>query len=98
MGAVLLCRLLAGMLSITPTLPWSHEAFRANAPVNSSDTVCRFIDVMPLAYLVYFTFFGIILPLLLAMMALYSGVFHILRRCLRDSLSGDMEQQTYCTT
>uniref|UniRef100_A0A3B3QT76 G-protein coupled receptors family 1 profile domain-containing protein n=1 Tax=Paramormyrops kingsleyae TaxID=1676925 RepID=A0A3B3QT76_9TELE len=76
-------------------LPWSHKAFRANAPVNSSDMLCRFIDVIPLAYLVYFTFFGVILPPLLAMVVLYSGVFHILRRRLRDSLSRHMEQQTY---
>ncbi|XP_078026140.1 adenosine receptor A1-like [Epinephelus lanceolatus] len=76
------CWLLAVPMSFSPMLGWyNHETLAAS--VNSA-TVCRFIDVIPMSYLVYFSFFLCTLPPLLVMTVLYGYIFCNIRESLRD--------------
>ncbi|XP_031592523.1 adenosine receptor A1-like [Oreochromis aureus] len=71
------CWLAAVPLSFTPMFGWhKNETF--------SITTCRFIDVIPMSYLVYFNFFLCSLTPLLVMTVLYIYVFCTIRRNLRD--------------
>lgn len=71
------CWLAAIPLSFTPMFGW-HE----NETLNY--TTCKFTDVIPMSYLVYFNFFLCTLTPLLVMTALYIYVFCTIRRSLRD--------------
>lgn len=75
------CWLAAVPLSFTPMFGW-HE----NETLNY--TACKFTDVIPMAYLVYFNFFLCTLTPLLVMTALYIYVFCTIRRNLRDKPGG----------
>ncbi|KAL7408138.1 hypothetical protein ABVT39_018815 [Epinephelus coioides] len=76
------CWLLAVPMSFSPMLGWyKHETLAAS--VNST-IVCKFTDVIPMSYLVYFSFFLCTLPPLLVMTVLYGYIFCNIRGSLRD--------------
>ncbi|XP_034712904.1 adenosine receptor A3-like [Etheostoma cragini] len=79
---VTVCWLVAIPPSFAPMLGWcNHETWSKS--VNST-VVCRFIDVIPMSYLVYFRFFlGYLIPLLV-MTVLYGYIFWTIRGKLQE--------------
>ncbi|XP_037304226.2 adenosine receptor A1-like [Pungitius pungitius] len=73
------CWLLGIPLSFAPMLGWNK-----NGSVSNSTIECKFIDVIPLSYLVYFNFFLCNLVPLTVMTALYGYIFCTIRGNLRE--------------
>ncbi|XP_038149090.1 adenosine receptor A1-like [Cyprinodon tularosa] len=78
-AAAAMCWLIAVPLSFTPMLGWHNHPDSLNSTI-----VCNFVDVIPMDYLVYFSFFLCNLTPLLAMTVLYSYVFCYIRGNLKD--------------
>ncbi|XP_032400020.1 adenosine receptor A3 [Etheostoma spectabile] len=76
------CWLVAIPPSFAPMLGWcNHETWSKSA---NSTIVCKFIDVIPMSYLVYFRFFlGYLIPLLV-MTVLYGYIFWTIRGKLQE--------------
>ncbi|XP_036388749.1 adenosine receptor A3-like [Megalops cyprinoides] len=83
--AVALCWFIACILGFTPLFGWHKDV------PNNKTMECKFTDVMDMSYMVYFNFFGCILPPLLAMMILYVQVFRTIRKHLRENMAGSQE-------
>ncbi|XP_014908726.1 adenosine receptor A1-like [Poecilia latipinna] len=74
------CWLVAIPLSFTPMFGWHKDP-----PDSANSTVvCRFIEVIPMSYLVYFSFFLCNLMPLLVMIVLYSCIFCFIHGRLKE--------------
>uniref|UniRef100_A0A3P9B566 G-protein coupled receptors family 1 profile domain-containing protein n=1 Tax=Maylandia zebra TaxID=106582 RepID=A0A3P9B566_9CICH len=71
------CWIVAIPLSFTPMLGWYNHQTLSNSA--NSTIVCQFIAVIPMSYLVYFSFFSLNLIPLLVMATLYTHVFCIIK-------------------
>ncbi|KAJ7998745.1 hypothetical protein DPEC_G00208060 [Dallia pectoralis] len=91
---VVLCWFLAVILSFPPMMGW-HKCDVSSQSGNSTSMLCRFIDVIPMSYLVYFVFFLCTLTPLLIMAVLYFYIFCKIQRNLREKLERDTQSHTY---
>lgn len=76
------CWILAAPLSFTPMFGWNN--INATAQPISGTKVCRFIDVIPMSYLVYFNFFLCSLLPLIIMTVIYVYILCTIRGRLRE--------------
>ncbi|MED6237417.1 hypothetical protein ATANTOWER_024482 [Ataeniobius toweri] len=84
------CWLVAVPLSFTPMLGW-HE----NPPDSVNSTVvCQFVRVIPMSYLVYFSFFLCNVTPLLVMIVLYCYVFCYIRGNLKEKPGNGARNQS----
>uniref|UniRef100_A0A672ICJ7 Adenosine receptor A1 n=1 Tax=Salarias fasciatus TaxID=181472 RepID=A0A672ICJ7_SALFA len=90
--AVLLCWLVSIVVGLTPMLGWNNlQRLRDNGSVITDDLLvtCEFETVISMDYMVYFNFFGWVLPPLLLMVAIYVEIFYMIHKQLNKKVKAD---------
>ncbi|XP_077430274.1 adenosine receptor A1-like isoform X2 [Vanacampus margaritifer] len=88
--AVLLCWLVSLLVGLTPMFGWNNlQSLRDNGSLVSDDLVvkCQFEMVISMDYMVYFNFFGWVLPPLLLMLVIYVEIFYMIHKQLNKKLT-----------
>uniref|UniRef100_A0A3Q0S3R6 Adenosine receptor A1 n=1 Tax=Amphilophus citrinellus TaxID=61819 RepID=A0A3Q0S3R6_AMPCI len=87
--AVLLCWLVSIIVGLTPMFGWNNlQHLRENGSLSSDALVtCRFETVISMDYMVYFNFFGWVLPPLLLMLAIYVEIFYMIHKQLNKKVT-----------
>ncbi|CAN9516181.1 unnamed protein product [Ophioblennius macclurei] len=89
--AVVVCWTVAFVVGLTPMLGWNNLGrLRQNGSVGADlEITCRFENVISMDYMVYFNFFGWVLPPLLLMLLIYAEIFYMIHKQLNSKkLSG----------
>lgn len=85
-AVIALCWLLSATIGLTPMMGWHQQRAPANESADGCPpglAPCLFTSVVTMDYMVYFNFFGFVLPPLLLMLAIYLCIFLAARRQLR---------------
>ncbi|XP_062401054.1 adenosine receptor A1-like [Sardina pilchardus] len=97
--AVVVSWLVAIVVGLTPMLGWNNlERLREEASngtltvasaggANNPVVVCQFENVISMEYMVYFNFFGWVLPPLVLMLAIYAEIFYMIHRQLNRKVT-----------
>ncbi|XP_023691686.2 adenosine receptor A1-like [Paramormyrops kingsleyae] len=96
--AVLLCWMVAFVVGLTPMLGWNNlQRLHKNISMTSDLIItCEFETVISMEYMVYFNFFGWVLPPLLVMLLIYVEVFYMIHRQLSKKVtSGHSDPSKY---
>lgn len=87
--AVVACWAVAFIVGMTPMLGWNklHNHQQQNASLSSDNITCQFENVISMEYMVYFNFFGWVLPPLLLMLGIYMEIFYMIHKQLNKKVS-----------
>lgn len=81
-GIIAICWVLSIIIGLTPMMGW-HETPKSSDDCLPGLISCLFEDVVLMAYMVYFNFFGCVLIPLLLMLAIYVCIFMAARHQLK---------------
>ncbi|XP_036415397.1 adenosine receptor A1-like [Colossoma macropomum] len=84
--AVVVCWMVAIIVGLTPMLGWNNLAKVTNNSANLLIT-CRFETVISMEYMVYFNFFGWVLPPLVLMLLIYAEIFYMIHKQLNKKVT-----------
>ncbi len=96
--AVFACWTVAFIVGLTPMLGWNnlHNLQHNNGSIGPDLIVtCQFENVISMEYMVYFNFFGWVLPPLLFMFIIYSEIFYMIHKQLNKKVSSHSEPNKY---
>ncbi|XP_033826256.1 adenosine receptor A1b [Periophthalmus magnuspinnatus] len=85
--AVVLCWTVSFIVGLTPMLGWNNLwRLQQNSSNISSDLIitCQFETVISMDYMVYFNFFGWVLPPLVLMLVIYAEIFYMIHKQLNN--------------
>ncbi|KAM9855218.1 adenosine receptor A1b [Aulostomus maculatus] len=84
--AVVICWMVAFIVGLTPMLGWNNlRALQLNGSISSDLVItCQFENVISMDYMVYFNFFGWVLPPLLLMLVIYAEIFYMIHKQLNN--------------
>ncbi|XP_061908915.1 adenosine receptor A1b [Entelurus aequoreus] len=84
--AVVACWTVAFIVGLTPMLGWNNLGRLQQNGSISPDLVitCQFENVISMEYMVYFNFFGWVLPPLLLMLVIYVEIFYMIHKQLNS--------------
>uniref|UniRef100_A0A8C2XC29 Adenosine A1 receptor n=1 Tax=Cyclopterus lumpus TaxID=8103 RepID=A0A8C2XC29_CYCLU len=88
--AVLLCWLVSIVVGLLPMLGWNNlHLLSYNGSLVTDDLLvtCGFETVISMYYMVYFNFFGWVLPPLLLMLAIYVEIFYMIHKQLNKKVT-----------
>uniref|UniRef100_A0A3Q1FGL0 Adenosine receptor A1 n=1 Tax=Acanthochromis polyacanthus TaxID=80966 RepID=A0A3Q1FGL0_9TELE len=84
--AVVVCWTVAFIVGLTPMLGWNNlKRLQQNGSISSDLVItCQFENVISMDYMVYFNFFGWVLPPLLLMLVIYAEIFYMIHKQLNS--------------
>ncbi|TDH10767.1 hypothetical protein EPR50_G00077310 [Perca flavescens] len=84
--AVVICWMVAFIVGLTPMLGWNNlKRLQQNGSISSDLIItCQFETVISMDYMVYFNFFGWVLPPLLFMLVIYAEIFYMIHKQLNN--------------
>ncbi|XP_056280003.1 LOW QUALITY PROTEIN: adenosine receptor A1b [Pseudoliparis swirei] len=84
--AVVICWTVAFIVGLTPMLGWNNlKGLQQNGSISSDLIItCQFENVISMDYMVYFNFFGWVLPPLLFMLVIYAEIFYVIHKQLNN--------------
>ncbi|CAL8340158.1 unnamed protein product [Lota lota] len=87
--AVVVCWLVSFMVGLTPMLGWNrlHAANGSLGDGGDDQVTCKFENVISMDYMVYFNFFGWVLPPLLLMLLIYVEIFYMIHKHLNKKVT-----------
>ncbi|XP_047203288.1 adenosine receptor A1-like isoform X2 [Girardinichthys multiradiatus] len=88
--AVLLCWLVSIIVGLTPMFGWNnlHVLLNNGTLITEElEVTCEFETVISMNYMVYFNFFGWVLPPLLLMLAIYVEIFYMIHKQLNKKVT-----------
>ena len=90
---MLLCWLVSILVGLLPMLGWNNlQQLRDNGSLVTDDLLvtCEFETVISMDYMVYFNFFGWVLPPLLLMLAIYVEIFYMIHKQLNKKVKAPL--------
>ncbi|XP_030633605.1 adenosine receptor A1-like [Chanos chanos] len=88
--SVLICWMVAIMVGLIPMLGWNNleRLQERNGSLDANLLVtCQFENVISMEYMVYFNFFGWVLPPLLLMLVIYAEIFYMIHKQLNKKVT-----------
>ncbi|XP_076849314.1 adenosine receptor A1-like isoform X2 [Brachyhypopomus gauderio] len=85
-SAVVFCWSVAFIVGLTPMLGWNNMD-NLKEPNGSGIITCKFETVVSMEYMVYFNFFGWVLPPLIFMLLIYAEIFYMIHKQLNKKVS-----------
>ncbi|XP_045911592.1 adenosine receptor A1-like [Micropterus dolomieu] len=84
--AVVICWMVAFIVGLTPMFGWNNlSRLQQNGSISSDLIItCQFENVISMDYMVYFNFFGWVLPPLLLMLVIYAEIFYMIHKQLNN--------------
>ncbi|XP_016150895.1 adenosine receptor A1 [Sinocyclocheilus grahami] len=95
--AVIVCWMVAIVVGLTPMLGWNNlEKLRQTNGTVGGDLLvtCEFENVISMEYMVYFNFFGWVLPPLVLMLLIYAEIFYMIHKQLNKKVTTNQTDPT----
>ncbi|XP_046896196.1 adenosine receptor A1b [Hypomesus transpacificus] len=96
--AVVVCWTVAFIVGLTPMLGWNNlwRLQQQNGSLDSDLVItCQFENVISMDYMVYFNFFGWVLPPLVVMLLIYAEIFYMIHKQLNKKVNSHADPNKY---